>query len=84
MNSPSWCIDTWEGIKESSASAYTAIRIAFPVEAGEVTGYTEEVEIDSDKMYYTHFFIKNLAQGLLLQVPYFETSFDHFVILKVP
>ena len=31
-----------------SACAYTAIRIALPVEAGKLTGYIKEAAIDSD------------------------------------
>ena len=33
---------------------------------------------------YTLFFIRNLAQGLIPKVPYFWTSSDHLVVLKVP
>ena len=30
------------------------------------------------------FFIRNLAQGLVLKVPYFRTSFYQILVLKVP
>ena len=30
------------------------------------------------------FFIKNLAKGLVLKVPYFRTSFYQILVLKVP
>ena len=34
---------------------------------------------------YKYFFvIRNLAKGLFLNVPYFWTSFDHIIKLKVP
>ena len=30
------------------------------------------------------FFIRNLARGLVLEVPYFRTSFYQILVLKVP
>ena len=33
---------------------------------------------------YTIFFIRNLARGLVLKVPYFRTSFYQILVLKVP
>ena len=33
---------------------------------------------------YTLFFIRNLAKGLVLKVPYFRTSFYQILVLKVP
>ena len=33
---------------------------------------------------YMLFFIKNLAQGLVLKIPYFRTSFYQLQVLKVP
>ena len=30
------------------------------------------------------FFIRNLATGLVLKVPYFQTSFYQILVLKVP
>ena len=33
---------------------------------------------------YTLFFIRNLAKGLVLKVPYFRTSFYQILVLKAP
>ncbi len=45
---------------------------------------TWKMYIPKNNSQLTHFFIKNLAQGLFLLDPYLETSFNHFVVLKVP
>ena len=35
-------------------------------------------------VHYTLFFIRNLAKGLVLKVPYFRTSLYQILVLKVP
>ena len=42
---------------------------------------TSEMNLFRD---YTLFFIRNLAKGLVLKVPYFRTSFYQILVLKVP
>ena len=37
-----------------------------------------------NKKFGTRFLIRNLAPGLVVTVPYFDTSYDHFVVLKIP